>query len=268
MWDISPGAIGNIQLSEYPDSFDEYAQFYKEIDGGDIGRGWPINPKTGEAYPPNIVPRGDYTRVLAEFWADGPDSETPPGHWFTILNYVSDHPEFLKKFSGQGEELSALEWDVKAYFTLGGAMHDAAVTAWSIKGWYDYIRPISAIRYMCALGQSSDPTLPNYHVGGIPLREGYIEIIKAGDPLSGRDNEQLGKIKLNAWQGHQAIIDPAEDAAGVGWILAQDWYPYQRPSFVTPPFAGYLSGHSTFSRAAAEILTLITVDEYFPGGVV
>ena len=49
-----------------------------------------------------MVKRSDYARVLAEFWADGPDSETPPGHWFTILNYVSDHPETVKKFGGQG----------------------------------------------------------------------------------------------------------------------------------------------------------------------
>jgi hypothetical protein len=57
------------------------------------------------------------------------------------------------------------------------------------------------------------------------------------------------------------------DTAGVGWILAEEWWPYQRPTFVTPPFAGYVSGHSTYSRAAAEVMTLLTGDEYFPGGV-
>ena len=30
--------------------------------------------------------------------------------------------------------------------------------------------------------------------------------------------------------------------------------PYQASNFVTPPFAGYTSGHSTFSRATAEAL--------------
>ena len=44
-----------------------------------------------------MVLRGDYTRVLAEYWADGPDSETPPGHWFALLNYVSDQPDLIKK---------------------------------------------------------------------------------------------------------------------------------------------------------------------------
>ena len=43
--------------------------------------------------------------------------------------------------------------------------------------------------------------------------------------------------------------------------------PYQRSTFVTPAFPGYVSGHSTFSRAAAEVMTAITGDPYFPGGL-
>jgi hypothetical protein len=35
---------------------------------------------------------------------------------------------------------------------------------------------------------------------------------------------------------------------------------------VTPSFPGFVSGHSTFSRAAAEVLTGFTGSEYFPGG--
>ena len=41
----------------------------------------------------------------------------------------------------------------------------------------------------------------------------------------------------------------------MGWVRAVDWVPYQRATFVTPAFAGYVSGHSTFSRAGAEVLT-------------
>jgi hypothetical protein len=214
-----------------------------------------------------MVPRADYARVLAEFWADGPDSETPPGHWFTILNYVNDHPLFEKRFMGQGEILDDLEWDVKAYFILAGTMHDVAVCSWGIKGWYDYIRPISAIRGMAERGQSSDPNLPRYHPGGIPLVEGYIDLVGENDPLAGDNGEHVNKIKLYAWQGPDSIQNPASDVAGVDWILAENWWSYQRPSFITPPFAGYISGHSTFSRAAAEVMTLLTGDPFFPGGM-
>jgi hypothetical protein len=205
--------------------------------------------------------------VLAEFWADGPASETPPGHWFTILNYVSDHPLFEKRFNGEGPILDDLEWDVKAYFTLGGAMHDVAVSVWGIKSWYDYVRPISAIRGMAAFGQSTDSSAMSYHPAGIPLIPGHIELIQSGDPLAGESDENVGKIKIYAWRGPGWIGDPMTDYAGCDWILGEEWWPYQRPSFVTPPFAGYISGHSTFSRAAAEVLTLLTGDEYFPGGL-
>ena len=94
-----------------------------------------------------MVPAGDYYRILAEFWADGPDSETPPGHWFTLANFVSDHPLVEKRIGGEGDIIDDLEWDVKLYLTLGGTMHDVAISAWGAKGVYDYIRPVSAIRF-------------------------------------------------------------------------------------------------------------------------
>lgn len=265
MWDISPASIGNSDA--LPNSWEEYTQYYKRREGGDASRGHSVNPYTGEPYEPNIVPRGDYTRVLAEFWADGPDSETPPGHWFTILNHVSDHPALVKKFKGEGPVLSDLEWDVKSYFVLGGAMHDAAVSAWSIKGYYDYIRPVSAIRGVADLGQGISSSFNGYNPNSFGLEEGYIDIVQFNDPLTLSNNNAIDKIKVKAWKGPEFIFNPFVEQAGVDWILAEDWWPYQRPTFVTPPFAGYVSGHSTFSRAAAEVLTRFTGDEFFPGGM-
>ncbi|MDH5381667.1 MAG: hypothetical protein OEW75_12485, partial [Cyclobacteriaceae bacterium] len=267
MWDISPASIGNLNNDIFPVDFAGLRNFYNEFEGGDNSIGRSLNPITQLPYTPQIVPRGDYTRVLAEFWADGPDSETPPGHWFSLLNYVSDHPLFTKQFEGQGALIDDLEWDVKSYFALGGAMHDAAIAAWGIKGYYDYIRPISALRYLAGLGQSSTPALPKYHPAGIKLIPGFIESVMAGDPLEGFSGQNRGKIKVLTWKGPSYIVDPTIDQAGVDWILAENWWPYQRPTFVTPPFAGYVSGHSTYSRAAAELLTILTGNEYFPGGM-
>ena len=257
MIDISPAARGNNAL------------------GTNNGNGYDINPVTGEPYANQLVPAGDYYRVLAEFWADGPDSETPPGHWFTIANYVSDHPMVSKQFEGRGPQLSDLEWDIKLYLALGGAMHDVAISAWGVKGWYDYIRPVSALRFMCDQGQSSDPLAASYHPEGISLYPDQIELIteeSAGpggrhEHLAGDKGENIGKIAVWAWRGPEYIDDPDTDVAGVGWIRCEDWWPYQRPTFVTPPFAGYVSGHSTYSRAAAYVLSAITGDEYFPGGM-
>jgi hypothetical protein len=265
LWDISPASIGNVQ--DYPKSLADYSTFYDFEGGGDNGIGHAINPKTGQPYTPNLVPRGDYTRVISQFWADGPNSETPPGHWYSILNYAMDQPGFVRKFNGKGSELGKLEWDVKIYFTLGGALHDAAICAWGIKGWYDASRPVSVLRYMASKGQSSVPALPSYHPEGLELIPGFVELVQAGDPLAGANNENIGKVKLYTWKGHAAVPGPTVAASGAAWILGESFITYQKKTFVTPPFAGFISGHSTFSRAAADVITGVTGDPFFPGGM-
>jgi len=219
--DIGPGARGANAL------------------GRNNGEGHRRNPVTGKPYAANRVRRGDFARALTEFWADGPDSETPPGHWNTVANDVSDSPTIEHRIGGAGRKLDRLEWDVKLYFALNGAVHDAAVAAWGTKGRYDSVRPISMIRYLAANNR-------------LPLVPGLVE-------------RRNGQTFVRAWRGNPE--DPATQRSGVGWIRAVDWVAYQLPTFVTPAFAGYVSGHSTFSRSAAEILTAFTGSSYFPGGL-
>mgnify|MGYP001827974887 CR=1 FL=1 len=240
--DISPATFGNA-----PVSTNDWA-------------GYRYNPWTSQPYEPVLVPRGDYGRAIAEFWADGPDSETPPGHWNSLANTVVDDPDFERRIGGRGEPVDALEWDVKMYLALNGALHDAAVAAWGAKAHYDYVRPISMIRYMGGRGQSSDTEAPAYHPDGLLLEDDVVEVITEESSAPAQRHESLaehvGEIAVLAWQGEPADIET--EAGGVGWIRAVEWVPYQRSTFVTPAFAGYVSGHSSFSRAAAEVLTELT----------
>ncbi len=249
--DISPGAYGNNSLGE------------------NDGTGHASNPATGSPYASNVVALGDFARVLAEFWADGPKSETPPGHWNTLANSVTDSPGFTRAWGGAGPSLDPLEWDVKLYLALNGAMHDAAITAWGIKREFAAIRPISLVRYMAGLGQSSDPDGPSYHPDGLPLADGVVEVITADTAAPGERHAHLsrhvGQIAVRSWRGEPG--DRAVETAGVAWILGVEWMPYQRRNFVTPAFPGFISGHSTFSRAGAEVLTLATGSPWFPGGL-
>ncbi len=161
MIDISPGAYGNNTL------------------GANDGAGRAQNPVTGAPYAPEIVPRGDFARVLAEFWADGPKSETPPGHWFVIANGVADNAAATRQLFGAGDPLDPLAWDVHVYLALGGAVHDAAITAWEQKRLFTPLRPISTVRYLAQLGQSSEGDAPDYDARGLPLVPGVIERITA-----------------------------------------------------------------------------------------
>ena len=249
--DVSPGARGNNTL------------------GTNDGAGRPVNPATGQPYAPDVVNQGDFARVMAEFWADGPKSETPPGHWNVLANLASDKLAPNLKIGGSGPNVDRLEWDAKLYLALNGAVHDAAIAAWGLKGDYDGTRPISMIRYMGGKGQSSDPKGPSYDPEGLPLVPGLIEVVTKGTTATGGRHAALagdeGMIAIRAWGGNPK--DPKTQIGGVRWILAADWIPYQLPTFVTPAFQGYVSGHSTFSRAAAEVLAGFTGSEYFPGGL-
>jgi hypothetical protein len=240
--------------------------------GANDGHGYAINRATGEPYAPELANQADFLRVIAEFWADGPRSETPPGHWNVIANDATDamvEAGQPLRIGGTGPALGRLEWDVKLYLALNGAVHNAAIEAWGLKGRYDSIRPISLIRYMGGLGQSSDPGRPSYEPDGLPLVPGLIEIITRASSAPGQRHHALakfvGRIAIRAWAGSPA--DPSSETAGATWMLATAWVPYQLPTFVTPSFPGYVSGHSTFSRAAAEVLAAMTGTPYFPGGV-
>jgi hypothetical protein len=234
--------------------------------GTNDGHGYAANPVTAKPYAPERVLRGDFSRVLAEFWADGPNSETPPGHWNVLANEVSDSPELASRI-GPGSA-NRLQWDVKLYLALNGAVHDAAIAAWGLKRAYQSVRPISMIRYLADHGQSSDPSGPSYDVNGLPLIPGLIEVITNGSSAPGQRHaalaDHVGEIAIRTWRGPSAV--PSQ-ASGVGWILGARWMPYQRTTFVTPAFPGFVSGHSTFSRAAAEVLAAYTGSRFFPGGL-
>jgi hypothetical protein len=246
--DISPGAFGNNTL------------------GANDGHGHPFNPVSGLPYTPNIVARGDFARVLAEFWADGPSSETPPGHWNVIANNVGDTPGFQKRISGTGPVVDDLEWDIKTYFALNAAVHEAACAAWSVKRYYDGWRPMTAIRYQGMHGQCSDPSAASYNNVGLPLVTNLIELVTSNSVASGHHAGLTpGKIAIYCWPGPPP--SPSTQHSGVKWIHADSWVPYQRTNFVTPAFPGFISGHSTFSRAGAEVLTAMTGSPFFPGGM-
>jgi hypothetical protein len=224
---------------------------------------------TGEPYEPQVVPVGDFGRVLAEFWADGPASETPPGHWNVLANEVVEHPDFEARFGGEGELIDPLEWDVHMYLVLNGALHDAAIAAWEHKRLYETARPITLIRWMGQQGQSTDPSLPSYDPGGLPLVDSLIEVVTEQTARPGGRHEHLaahvGEVAIHTWPG--APGNWHDDASENRWMRAVEWIPYQPNTFVSPAFPGYVSGHSTFSRAAARVLHALTGTPYFPGGM-
>ena len=75
-------------------------------------------------------------KAIAEYWADGPLSSTPPGHW----------NEFAHDLSAR--ETYGLADDVKMFFALNNALFDTGIAVWDAKYAHDYVRPQTAIRHL------------------------------------------------------------------------------------------------------------------------
>ena len=78
----------------------------------------------------------DEQKVIAEYWADGPSSELPPGHWALFAQFVS-------RRDGHG-----VDRDAKMFFALTNAIFDASIASWEAKRFYDYVRPVTAINVL------------------------------------------------------------------------------------------------------------------------
>jgi hypothetical protein len=145
----------------------------------------------------------DEQKMIAEYWANGPHTELPPGHWDLFGEFVSrrDH--------------HTVDDDAKMFFALTNAIFDAGIAAWDAKRAFDSVRPIQAIPYL-------------FH----------------------------GQ-QITAWRPFH----------GTQTFDGSLWIPYQMSTFPTPPFPEYISGHSTFSAAGAQILKLFTHDDKFGNSV-
>jgi hypothetical protein len=146
----------------------------------------------------------DRQKMIAEYWADGPNSELPPGHWNLFAQFVSarDHHNLAK--------------DVKMFFALTNAIFDASISVWDAKRAFDSVRPVTAIPFM----------------------------------LQGQ--------QIQAWGG---------PFRGTVTMDGSEWIPYQLSTFPTPPFPEFVSGHSAFSAAGAQILRRFTHSNRFAGSV-
>ena len=158
----------------------------------------------------------DEQKLIAEFWEDGRGTSFPPGTWMSFSQYVSARDEH------------SLDDDAKLFFTLGNAVGDAGIATWEAKTYYDYVRPVRAIRELGKLG------------------------------LLGEFDPQLNGYAIEAWQPHR----------GTQTILAADFLTYQNPDGdASPPFAEYTSGHSAFSAAGAVVLEQFTGRDEFGASV-
>ena len=132
-----------------------------------------------------------------------------------------------------------------------GDGRDAAIAAATLARSHMSARPISLVRYLGGLGQSTDPGAPSDAEGGLPLLPGSIERVDDASSAPGERHAHLrhhvGELALRVWPGEPGV--GARRAVGVRWVLAKDWVPYQSRFSVSPPSPGYVALPSTLARS-------------------
>ncbi|MFF5218576.1 DUF6851 domain-containing protein [Micromonospora sp. NPDC000442] len=79
----------------------------------------------------------DREKAIAEYWADeGKGYAMPPGTWARVAQFISHR------------DRHTIDQDAKLFFAVTNAVFEASIDAWSLKRQYDYVRPISAVRYV------------------------------------------------------------------------------------------------------------------------
>ncbi|PSB30088.1 DUF6851 domain-containing protein [Chlorogloea sp. CCALA 695] len=107
--------------------------------------------------------------TIAQYWSDGPSTETPPGHWNLFAQEVSTRDEH------------DLDDDVQMFFILNNALFDTSIAVWDTKRVYDSERPVTAIRYLIDEDWQSyipTPPFPEYVSGHSAFSATGAEILK------------------------------------------------------------------------------------------
>jgi hypothetical protein len=114
---------------------------------------------------------------IANFWADGPSTPTPPGHWNLIV------APYIR--SAQMTEVRA----ARAFALLNMAMHDAAVACWETKSFYFNPRPSQIdpeLKTIIGL-----PNFPSYTSGHSTFSSAAAEVLSYLFPQGAAEFEAM-----------------------------------------------------------------------------
>jgi hypothetical protein len=155
----------------------------------------------------------DEQKMIAEYWANGPHSELPPGHWDLFAQYVSarDH--------------HTVDDDVKMFFALTNAIFDAGIAAWDAKRVFDSVRPATAIPYLFhgqqiqCWGGPGKGTVTADGADWIPYQPSTFPTPPFPEYISGHSTfSAAGATILALWTGAEQFGDSVTFRAGTSAI--------------------------------------------------
>jgi hypothetical protein len=142
----------------------------------------------------------DTQKMIAEYWADGPRSELPPGHWDLFAQFVS------------ARDRHTVDADAKLFFVLTNAVFDVSIAVWDAKSVFDSVRPVTAIPYLfqgqqiLAWGGPGKGTVPMDGSQWIPYQPDTFPTPPFQEYISGHSTfSAAGATILRLWTGSDAF---------------------------------------------------------------
>jgi hypothetical protein len=188
---------------------------------------------------PNLYPSAGYTeqaeelidlsanltdeqKTITEFWADGPGTALPPGHWAEFAQWIARR------------DAHTIDQDAQLFFVLANALFDASIAVWDCKRVFDSVRPITAIRFLKA-GQQirawagpfrGTQTIPGeqwqaYQIGAQPT-PAFPEFTSGHSAFSAAAAEVLRSFTGSDHFGYTVTVKAGTSPVEVGTVPATD----------------------------------------------
>jgi hypothetical protein len=183
-------------------------------------------------------------KLVVEYWADGPNSVLPPGHWAVFAQYISQRDNH------------SIDQDVQMFFAMHNASFDASIVCWHIKRFYDGVRPITAARYLAQTGQV--PTVTAWGGPGQPTdltypTEKWIPYNPGSNVTPSFPGYFSGHSVFSRSSATVLQLFTGRDTFGYSTVLSGTALsPFGRVEPLIPPAPPTTFTYPTFSSAAAE----------------
>jgi hypothetical protein len=241
-------------------------------DGAEIGsNGKPYSDYTfyKPVNPANKIIDSDSWQPIA--FDDGKGGKVAPGfltpHWYRVKTFALQRSDLFRPGPPPkvGSEQLKTETDEVLAYNAGLSLEQKALVEFMRDGPKSTGQSGHWLRIAQAVSVRDDYNVDKdvklfFTVGNVAMDA----FIAAWEAKRYYDSSRPWTLVRHYYAG-QNVRGWAGPGKGVEAMPASDWHPYSPYIFITPPFPGYVSGHSTISAASGKILELFTGSDHFGG---
>lgn len=266
----TPAGIGNVVGAAVVD-------FFHQDGANQMGNA--VGSSTGKPYsdytyyrpvnPPSPGPIVDPDRWQQIPFSDGKGGKIVPGfltpHWYLVRSFGLERNDMFRPGPPPlvGSDELRREVDECIRFNASLTVEQKAIVEFMRDGPRSTGQSGHWLRFAQAVsrrdGNDLDTDVKLYFAVANTAHDAFIA---CWDTKRHYDGPRPWSLIRHYYAG-RTIKGWAGPGKGVVDLPAEQWHPYSPETFVTPPFPGYTSGHSTVSAACAKVLELFTGSDRF-----